>query len=42
MELPTTREGLEEYAKSLDLTLTEVLALLEGALSGESEGEPEA
>jgi hypothetical protein len=32
MDLPT-REGLEEYAESLDLTLTEVLALLESALA---------
>ena len=35
METPTIREGLEEYAKSLDLSLTEVLALLESAFSGE-------
>jgi len=27
------REGLEEYAKSLDLTPVEVLALLESALA---------
>ena len=35
METPTIREGLEEYAESLDLSLAEVLALLENALSGE-------
>ena len=35
METPTTREGLEEYAKSLDLSLDEVLALLDDAFSGE-------
>jgi len=35
METPTFREGLEEYAKSLDLSLTEVLVLLENAFSGE-------
>jgi hypothetical protein len=27
------REGLEEYAKSLDLNVEEVLALLDGALA---------
>ena len=27
------REGLEEYAKSLDLSLVEVLALLDSALA---------
>jgi hypothetical protein len=27
------REGLEEYAKSLDLSLVEVLALLDDAMS---------
>ncbi len=35
METPTIREGLEEYARSLDLTLTEVLDLLECVFSGE-------
>lgn len=35
METPTVREGLEEYAKSLDLTLTEVLALLEDVFRGD-------
>lgn len=35
METPTIREGLEEYAKSLDLSLTEVVALLECVFSGE-------
>ena len=34
METPI-RQGLEEYAQSLDLTLNEVLALLENALAGE-------
>jgi hypothetical protein len=34
MEMPIP-EGLEEYARSLDLTLNEVLALLENALAGE-------
>jgi len=34
MEMPI-REGLEEYAKSLDLSLGEVLDLLENALGGE-------
>lgn len=29
------REGLEEYAKSLDLTPVEVLALLDNALAQE-------
>jgi hypothetical protein len=28
-----SRHGLEEYAKSLDLSLDEVMALLEGALA---------
>ncbi|HLY12328.1 MAG TPA: hypothetical protein VKW04_23705 [Planctomycetota bacterium] len=32
MDLPI-REGLEEYAKSLDLSPTEVIALLEDALA---------
>ena len=31
------REGLEEYAKSLDLTPVEVLALLDNALAQESQ-----
>jgi hypothetical protein len=42
METPTTHEGLEEYAKSLDLSPTEVLALLEGALSDDSAPQPDA
>lgn len=33
------REGLEEYAKSLDLTPVEVLALLDSALAQEPEPE---
>ncbi len=33
METPTAREGLEEYARSLDLSPEEVLALLEDALA---------
>jgi len=32
MELPT-RDGLEEYAESLDLSPKDILALLEAALS---------
>lgn len=35
MELPT-RDGLEEYAESLDLSLKDILALLEAALSPEA------
>ena len=35
MELPD-RDGLEEYAESLDLSLTEVLELLESALAPEA------
>jgi hypothetical protein len=31
------REGLEEYAQSLDLTLIEVLALLDNAMAPDSE-----
>jgi hypothetical protein len=31
------KEGLEEYAKSLDLTPVEVLALLDNALAREPE-----
>jgi hypothetical protein len=34
--------GLEDYARSLDLSLNEVLALLENALSGEPIAETEA
>ena len=39
METPAP-DGLEEYAKTLDLSPTEVLALLEVALSGEPPTEP--
>jgi hypothetical protein len=35
MELPD-RDGLEEYAQSLDLSLAEVLELLESALAPEA------
>lgn len=35
METPTIREGLEEYAKSLDLSLDEVMALLEDVFKGD-------
>jgi len=34
METPTTSGGLEEYAKSLDLSASEVIDLLEGVLAG--------
>ncbi len=34
--------GLEEYARSLDLSLSEVLDLLENALAGKPVPEPEA
>jgi hypothetical protein len=36
-----SRQGLEEYAKSLDLSLEEVLALLEGALESPAGDAPE-
>jgi len=35
METPTIRQGLEEYAQSLDLSLSEVLALLDCVFSGD-------
>lgn len=35
MDLPTP-DGLEEYAESLDLSLADILALLEAALSPEA------
>lgn len=31
------RQGLEEYARSLDLSLDEFIALLEGALCADSQ-----
>jgi len=34
METTAPREGLEEYAKSLDLSAAEVIDLLEGVLAG--------
>ena len=37
-----SRQGLEEYAKSLDLSLDEVMALLEGALAMKAAEDPEA
>ena len=36
-----SRDGLDEYAKSLDLSLEEVLALLDGALAEPAEGTEE-
>jgi hypothetical protein len=39
MDLPM-RDGLEEYAESLDLSLKDILALLEAALSS-SEAAPQ-
>lgn len=34
MGMETPSEGLEEYAKSLDLSAAEVIDLLEGVLAG--------
>jgi hypothetical protein len=39
MERPNVREGLEEYALTLDLTPEEVLALLDTALDERTSGE---
>jgi hypothetical protein len=37
MDKPDVREGLEEYALTLDLKPEEVLALLDSAMSGDVE-----
>lgn len=39
METPDVREGLEEYALTLDLKPEEVLALLDRAMAGEAVGD---
>ena len=39
MDKPDVREGLEEYALTLDLTPEEVLALLDSALDARTAGE---
>ena len=39
MDKPDVREGLEEYALTLDLKPEEVLALLDCAMAGEPFGE---
>ncbi len=39
MDTPEDREGLEEYALTLDLKPEEVLALLDSAMAGDSVGD---